>query len=124
MSPVNTSRIGPAPIIAIHVLAFIGVAFWLSMIVGALTGGSENPWAVVAAGIVLGGAHIAISRLASLRSTKIYWAMWFVFISDSLLALFVDQKAIALVLFTVVLLLLTRIPSAKSWFGSPALIKA
>ena len=42
--------------------------------------------------------------------------MVFVFIADALLAIFVNALAIVLVLFTIVLLLLTRTASAKEWF--------
>jgi hypothetical protein len=114
----RAERFGPAPIIAIHVLAIIGVLFWLSTIVGAFIEDSSSKWYVAVVGLVLGGAHVAISRFTSLHSTRAFVAMWFVFIGDSLLAIFVDWQAIALVLFTVVLLLLTRIRSARLWFAS------
>ena len=114
----RAERFGPAPIIAIHVLALIGVLFWLSTMVGAFISDSSNKWIVVAVGLVLGGAHVAISRFTSLHSTRAFAAMWFVFVGDSLLAIFVDWQAIALVLFTVVLLLLTRVRSARIWFAS------
>jgi hypothetical protein len=42
-------------------------------------------------------------------------AMWFVLVSDSLLTIFVDVKALALVLATVALLLLAR--SARTWWN-------
>ena len=108
----------PTPIIFIHVLAFIGVGFWISMIISALTIGGDDVWAVVLAGLILGGAHVAISVFTSKHSTKAYVAMWFVFISDSALALFVNPQAVVLILFTVVLLGLTRFPSSKIWFSS------
>ncbi len=114
----RAERFGPAPIIAIHVLAIIGVLFWLSTIVGAFIEDSPSKWYVAAVGLVLGGAHVAISRFTSLHSTRAFAAMWFVFVGDSLLSVFVDWQAIALVLFTVVLLLLTRFPSARTWFDS------
>ncbi len=111
-------RFGPAPIVLIHVLAFIGVAFWASMIISAVTGGSDRAWAVVVVGVILGGAHLAISHFTSRHSSRAFAAMWFVLIADAGLALFVDIQAVLLVLFTVVLLLLTRIPSARAWFSS------
>ena len=114
----RAERFGPPPIIAIHVLAIIGVLFWLSTIVGAFIDDSSSKWYVAMVGVVLGGAHVAISRFTSLHSTRAFAAMWFVFIGDSLLAVFVDWQAIALVLFTIVLLLLTRIRSARNWFAS------
>jgi hypothetical protein len=115
----RAERFGPAPIIAIHVLAMIGVLFWLSTIVSTFISDSSNKWFVAVVGLVLGGAHVAISRFTSLHSTRAFVAMWFVFLGDSLLAIFVDWQAIALVLFTVVLLLLTRVRSARIWFAPP-----
>lgn len=109
-------RFGPAPIIAIHVLAAIGVLFWISQIVGAFVDGNR-PVAVLIVGIVLGGAHVLISRFTTLHSRKAFAAMWFVVIGDSLLTIFVNWQAILLVGFTVVLLLLTRAPSARRWFS-------
>jgi len=114
----RAGRFGPAPIIAIHVLAIIGVLFWLSTIVEAFIDNSSSKWLVAMVGLVLGGAHVAISRFTSLHSTRAFAAMWFVFVGDSLLAVFVEWQAIALVLFTIVLLLLTRARSARSWFAS------
>lgn len=118
-APAGTRRLGPAPIVAIHVLAGVGVLFWLSMIATALTGGSADPGVVIVLGVVLGGAHVAISWLTHRRSRLVYAAMWFVLVSDAGLAIVVDRRAILLVLFTVVLLLLTRAPSARRWFASP-----
>lgn len=100
-------------------LALIGVLFWLSTIIQSIAAGFPDGWAVVPIGIVLGGAHVAISWLTSQHSRRAIAAMWFVFVSDSLLAIFVDYLAVVLVLFTVVLLLLARTASAKQWFGSP-----
>jgi len=114
----RAERFGPAPIIAIHVLAMIGVLFWLSTIVGAFISDSSSKWYVAMVGLVLGGAHVAISMLTSRHSSKAVLAMWFVFIGDSLLALFIDWKAVLLVLFTVLLLALTRLPSSRAWFAS------
>lgn len=118
MTTASTHRFGPTPILLIHVLAFVGVAFWISMIVPALAGGDADAWQVVLVGLVLGGAHVAISMFTSRHSTRAIAAMWFVFIGDSLLAIFVDGRAVLLVLFTVVLLALTRVPSARAWFHS------
>ncbi len=88
------------------------------MIIQALMGGADDAWQVVLVGLVLGGAHVAISMLTSRHSSKAVLAMWFVFIGDSLLALFIDWKAVLLVLFTVLLLALTRLPSSRAWFAS------
>jgi len=100
------------------VLAFIGVLFWVSTIIQNVAAGLPDGWAVIPVGIVLGGAHVAISRLTSRHDRRAVAAMWFVFISDALLAIFVNYLAVVLVLFTIVLLLLTRTPSAKEWFQS------
>lgn len=112
------NRFGPAPIITIHVLAFVGVLFWVSSIVQGILAGLPNGWAVVPVGIVLGGAHVAISWLTTRHDRRVIAAMWFVLISDALLAIFVNYLAVVLVLFTIVLLLLTRTSSAKEWFRS------
>lgn len=111
----DSGRFGPAPIITIHVLAAIGVLFWISSIIGAFVDGNR-PWAVLIVGVVLGGAHVLISRFTTLHSRKAFAAMWFVIIGDSLLTVFVNWQAILLVGFTIVLLLLTRAPSARRWF--------
>ena len=113
------SRYGPAPILTIHVLALIGVLFWLSTIIQAVVAGMSDSWAVIPVGIVLGGAHVAISRLTARHDRRAVAVMWFVFISDALLAIFVNYLAVVLVLFTVVLLILARTSSAKEWFTSP-----
>lgn len=118
-SPAGARRL-PVPIVAIHVLAAVGILFWLSMIAQALMGGMDNPGGVVVLGIVLGGAHLAITWLTHRHSRLVYAAMWFVLVGDSLLAAYVDARAIALVLFTAVLLMLTRVPSARRWFAPPA----
>ena len=112
-----TGRFGPTPIIAIHVLAAIGVLFWISQIVGAFLDGNR-PVAVLIVGIVLGGAHVLISRFTSMHSRKAFAAMWFVVIGDSLLTIFVNWKAIGLVGFTIVLLLLTRTAAGRRWFAT------
>jgi hypothetical protein len=115
MTP-TSSRFGPAPIIAIHVLAAIGVLFWLSEIVSAFVD-QTNAWLVLLLGVVLGGAHVLISRFTSQHSKRAFAAMWFVVIGDTLLTIFVNWQAILLVGFTVVLLLLTRVASARRWFA-------
>jgi hypothetical protein len=114
----SKSRFGPFPIVLIHVLAFIGVLFWLSTMISAIVDGSDQVWFVIALGVVLGGAHIAISLFTSRHNRGAVMAMWFVLISDSLLTIFVSWLAIVLVMFTVVLLILTRTPSARKWFAS------
>ncbi len=118
--PNARERFGPAPIIAIHILAAIGVIFWISTIVGAFVDGSR-PWSVLIVGVILGGAHVLISRFTTLHSPRAIAAMWFVMIGDLLLAIFVNWQAIGLVCFTIVLLGLTRAPSARRWYTAAAL---
>jgi hypothetical protein len=113
----TTGRFGPAPILAIHILAAVGVLFWISQIIGAFIDGAR-PWAVLVVGVVLGGAHVLISRFTTLHSRKAFAAMWFVVIGDSLLTIFVNWKAIGLVGFTIVLLLLTRTAAGRRWFAT------
>lgn len=115
----DSGRFGPAPIVAIHVFAAIGVLFWLSQIVAAFTA-DGNPWGVLLVGVVLGGAHVAISVFTSRHSRKAIAAMWFVLIGDTLLTIFVDWRAVLLVVFTIGLLLFTRAPSARRWFAPAA----
>lgn len=112
----TTGRFGPAPILAIHVLAAVGVLFWISQIIGAFIDGTR-PWAVLLVGVILGGAHVLISRFTTMHSRRVFAAMWFIVIGDSLLTIFVNWKAIALVGFTIVLLLLTRTPAGRRWFA-------
>lgn len=112
-------RFGPGPIVTIHVLAAIGILFWLSMVVQAFATGASNALIVLLLAIVLGGAHLAIWVWTSRHSSRAIWAMWFILIGDSLLTLLVDVKAIILVIATIVLLLLARTASARAWYSAP-----
>jgi hypothetical protein len=105
------------PILTIEIMGYVGVAFWLSMIVQSALASDGSLGAVALVGIVLGGAHIVISFGARRRSRIAYLAMWFVLVGDTLLALFVDARAWALVVFTIVLLLLTRTRPAREWWA-------
>jgi hypothetical protein len=118
MGKLSNFKSTPLPIIMIHVLAILGVLFWLSTIIQAFATSADGAIAVLLIGVILGGAHIAISRFTTLHNRKAIGAMWFVFVGDSLLTIFVNPLAIILVLFTVVLLLLTMAPSAKVWFST------
>jgi hypothetical protein len=102
----------------IHVLALIGVLFWLSTIIQAIAAGLPNGWAVIPIGIVLGSAHVAISWFTTRHNRLAFTAIWFVFVADALLAIFVNWLAVVLVLFTVGLLLLAHTSTAKEWFTS------
>lgn len=114
-----TPRNVPGPVIAIHVMAMIGVLFWVSQVVAAFSAGTD-PWPVVLTAVVLGGAHVAISVFTARRSRAAVAAMLVVLVGDTLLAAFVDWRAVLLVIFTIVLLLLTRTSSARSWFAPPS----
>lgn len=118
MSEATHGRFGPGPILTIHILAAIGILFWISMVVQTFSSGASNALVVLVLAIVLGGAHLGIWIWTSRHSRKAIWAMWFILVGDSLLTIFVDVKAIVLVGFTIVLLLLTRAPSARAWYTS------
>ena len=107
----------PATVLAIHALAWVGVAFWLVMVVSAFAAGDDHRWAVAALAVVLGGSHVAISLLASRRSPRLDWPMWLVFVGDLLLALLVNPKAWILVGATVGLLVLARLPATRRWLA-------
>jgi len=101
----------------IEILGYAGMLFWLVTIVRALVDDALSAWPVLLVGIALGGAHMVIAVGAARRRRIVYAAMWFVLIGDSLLTVFVDVRAIALVLFTIFLLLLTRPAAAREWFA-------
>lgn len=107
----------PRPILAIEILGYVGVAFWATTIVRTAFSDSGSLLGVLVVGLILGAAHVVISRGAARRSRIVYAAMWFVLVSDTLLSFFVDVRALVLVGFTIVLLLLTRLPSARDWLA-------
>jgi hypothetical protein len=97
----TTSRLGT---IAVHVLATIGVVFWVVTFVRTALGQIDA--SVVQVGIlalVLGGAHALISISTTRGSAAAIWLTVFVFISDSLLGIFVNPMAFLLTGFTVLL---------------------
>ena len=99
----TTSRFGA---IAVHVLATIGVVFWVVTFVRTALG--EIDASVIQVGLlalVLGGAHALISVATTRGSAAAIWLTVFVFISDSLLGIFVNPMAFLLSGFTVVLFL-------------------
>ncbi len=90
--------------IVVHVLAAIGVLFWVSMFIATLVENVDaNVFAMLFLAVVLGGAHALISISTTRGSIASAWLTVFVFLSDSLLGIFVDPKAFLLVGFTVVL---------------------
>lgn len=104
----------PASILGIEAIGYVGVAFWAFMVIRAFATGSSSAWLVLLLALVLGSAHVVIAIGARRHSRIAVAAMWFVLIGDSLLAIFVDIKALALVLATVVLLVLAR--AAREWW--------
>ena len=99
----TTSRFGA---IAVHVLATIGVVFWV--VTFARTALGQIDASVIQVGLlalVLGGAHALISVATTRGSAAAIWLTVFVFISDSLLGIFVNPMAFLLSGFTVVLFL-------------------
>jgi hypothetical protein len=108
----------PLPVRIIEILGYLGVLFWIVTIIRAFIDDGSRAWSVLLVGLVLGGAHLVISVGSARRSRIVYAAMWLVLIGDTLLTLFVDVQAIALVLFTIVLLALTRPAAARAWFAA------
>ena len=97
----TTSRLGA---IAVHLIAAMGVVFWIVTFVSAAMGGIDAPLVQVGLlALVLGGAHVLISITTTRGSVAALWLTVFVFVSDSLLGIFVDPMAFLLSGFTVVL---------------------
>lgn len=115
---IMTSPGRPVPVRIMEVLGYVGVLFWTVTIIRAFLDDPSSAWPVLLVGVVLGGAHVVIAVGAAHGRRIVYAAMWFVLAGDSLLTVFVDVRAIALVLFTIVLLLLTRPAAARSWFAA------
>lgn len=113
----ETRRTVPAPIIVIHVLAAVGVLFWLSRVIKAFAD-QEHQLVVVTLAVILGGAHVAISALTAVHSRAAVGAMVLVLVGDVILTIFVNWQAILLVGFTIVLLLLTRAKGSRAWYAS------
>lgn len=109
----------PGPVLSVCALAVIGILFWTSMTVQAFSTSASNAWLVLTLAIVLGGAHLAALLWTIAHSRKAHLALWFIIVGDSLLTVFVDWKAILLVGFTIVMLVLTRTRAARSWYDVP-----
>lgn len=112
-----TAEPTPGTVRAIHAIAWVGVAFWVVMVVRAFTGGEESRWSVLGLAIVLGGAHVLVSVLASRRSPRLIWPMWVILVGDLLLSLLVTPKALVLVAATIALLLLARAGATRRWLA-------
>ena len=90
--------------IAVHVLATIGVVFWIVTFTRTALGDIDASLAQVGLlALVLGSAHAFISISTTRGSAAAIWLTIFVFISDSLLGIIVDPMAFLLSGFTVVL---------------------
>ena len=90
--------------IGVHFIAAMGVVFWIVTFVSAAMGDIDAPLVLVGLlALVLGGAHVLISITTTRGSAAALWLTVFVFISDSLLGVFVDPMAFLLSGFTVVL---------------------
>ncbi len=99
----TTSRFGA---IAVHVLATVGVLFWIvTFIRTALDHTDASVLQVGLLALVLGGAHALISLSTTRGSIAAIWLTVFVFFSDSLLGIFVNPMAFLLAGFPVVLFL-------------------
>ena len=99
----TTSRLGA---MAVHFIAAMGVVFWIVTFVSAVMGGIDAPLVQVGLlALVLGGAHVLISVATTRGSAAAIWLSVFVFISDSLLGIFVNPMAFLLSGLTVVLLI-------------------
>jgi hypothetical protein len=97
----TTSRFGT---ITVHILATVGVLFWIVTFARVALGDGDAP--IVQVGLlalVLGGAHALISISTTRGSKAAIWLTVFVFVSDSLLGIFVNPMAFLLSGFTVVL---------------------
>lgn len=98
--------------IVVHSLAGIGILFWVGMVIATTLGKFDaHLMVVLLLAIVLGGAHALISMSTTRGSSAAIWLTVFVFVSDSLLGIFIDPKAFLLAGFTVVLfvaVMLTR----------------
>lgn len=90
----------------VQVLAWVGVGFWIWMVVKRIIDGwPEGSIVVVLLAIVLGGSHVLISRFTTLRSNVAIWLTWWVLIADLGLTFFVNLKALVLVGASVVILI-------------------
>lgn len=111
----TTSRFGA---ISVHILATVGVVFWIVTFARTALGDIDAPLVQVGLlALILGGAHALISISTTRGSAAAIWLSVFVFVSDSLLGIFVNPMAFLLAGFTVVLfvavLLSRKIPERQ-----------
>jgi hypothetical protein len=103
--------------IGVHFIAAMGVVFWIVTFVSAAMGDIDAPLVLVGLlALVLGGAHVLISITTTRGSAAAIWLTVFVFISDSLLGIFVNPMAFLRSGFTIVLfiaVMLSRRPSNR-----------
>lgn len=106
METKDTPAKTPRAIVAIHALAYLGIALWVVIFLMAALGRFPgNKWLIMALAIGLGLLHLAISRLTAKRSRSAIALIWVLLVADLGLMLFVTWRAAVLVLASVILLL-------------------
>ena len=108
----------PTSIRAIEILGIVGIAFWIVIIIRGLLEGAGNTFTTLVVGLMLGGAHAVVALGARHQSVAYVYAIGFIFVGDSILAIFVDVRALTLVAFTIVLAALAASNSARRWLRS------
>jgi hypothetical protein len=108
----------PTSIRAIEILGIIGIAFWIVIIIRGLLEGAGHTFTTLVVGLMLGGAHAVVALGARRQSVAYVYAIGFIFVGDSILAIFVDVRALTLVAFTLVLAALAASNSARRWLRS------
>lgn len=104
----------------VHILAVVGVTFWVAMIVAALAGKlTYSTPRVIGLGIILLAAHALISVNTRRQKPLAIALMWFVLVADAVLALLINPKAWLLVGASIILLI-AGYSCRRSWSTSPA----
>ena len=107
MDTQGTPARAPRAIVAIHALAYLGIALWLAIFLMAALGNLPgNKWLIMALAIGLGLLHLAISRLTAKRSRAAIALTWVLLVADLGLMFFVTWRAAILVIASVILVIL------------------
>lgn len=106
------------PVLAIEILGYLGVVVWVVLIARTWVEDSAAGWWVTIVGVVLAAAHVVIALGTARRTHLVVPTMWFVLVSDALLTVLVDVRAIILVVATIALLLLSRTRAARTWWAT------
>jgi len=107
MDTQDTPARAPRAIVAIHALAYLGIALWLAIFLMAALGNLPgNKWLIMALAIGLGLLHLAISRLTAKRSRAAIALTWVLLVADLGLMFFVTWRAAILVIASVILVIL------------------